>query len=99
MAKTDQEKKAEQRKRDRLIGYREVTVRVAEEHVDAVREFAAQMPGPKSFEQRISDAADRARAELQDLYERAREYEGREIAPSELTRDPIALAALPAPGK
>lgn len=40
------ERKALQRRRDRALGWREVTVRVAIEHVDAVRAYAASLPAP-----------------------------------------------------
>lgn len=41
------ERKALQRKRDRLLGWREVTVRVAQEHAEQVRDFAASLPDPR----------------------------------------------------
>lgn len=43
---TPAERKAAQRRRDRLAGWTEVTVKVAASHVDEVREFAAALPAP-----------------------------------------------------
>lgn len=44
---TAAQRKAAQRQRDKLMGWREVTVRVAQEQADALREFAASLPDPK----------------------------------------------------
>lgn len=41
------ERKKLQRQRDRAAGWTEVTVKVAVEHADAVRRFAAQLPAPQ----------------------------------------------------
>lgn len=43
---TAAERKAMQRSRDRLLGWREITVRVAQEHAERVRDFAASLPDP-----------------------------------------------------
>lgn len=46
MALTHAEKKRKQRERDRIAGWREITIRVGQEHVDAVREFVASLSPP-----------------------------------------------------
>ncbi len=43
---TPAERKAAQRRRDRLAGWVEVVVRVAADQVGAVRDFAASLPPP-----------------------------------------------------
>lgn len=40
------ERKKLQRQRDKALGWIEITVKVAAEHADAVRIFAAQLPPP-----------------------------------------------------
>ena len=44
---TPAERKRTQRQRDKLMGYIEVTVKVAQEHAEQVREFAASLPEPR----------------------------------------------------
>lgn len=46
MGLTVAQRKAAQRRRDKLSGWSEVTVKVATEHVEAVRAFAASLPPP-----------------------------------------------------
>lgn len=41
------ERKKLQRQRDKALGWIEITVKVAAEHADAVRIFAAQLPPPR----------------------------------------------------
>lgn len=41
------ERKKLQRQRDKALGWIEITVKVAAEHADAVRQFAAQLPAPR----------------------------------------------------
>lgn len=43
---TAAQRKAAQRQRDKLLGWREVTVRVAQEQADVLRQFAATLPDP-----------------------------------------------------
>lgn len=47
MMTTAAQRKAAQRQRDKILGWRELTVRVAQEHADALRQFAATLPEPK----------------------------------------------------
>lgn len=44
---TAAQRKAAQRQRDKILGWREVTVRVAQEQADVLRQFAATLPDPK----------------------------------------------------
>lgn len=41
------DRKRLQRQRDKAAGWAEVTVKVASEHVETVRSFAAQLPPPR----------------------------------------------------
>lgn len=41
------ERKKKQRQRDKLLGWQEVTVRVAADQADVVRDFAAKLPAPQ----------------------------------------------------
>ena len=65
MPMTAREKKAKQRERDRLAGWREITLRVGQEHVEAVRAFAASLPDPEPpTDPRQLDLLDRIDDEL-----------------------------------
>lgn len=46
MSMSAAQKKRKQRERDRLLGWREITVRVGQEHGEAVRAFVASLPEP-----------------------------------------------------
>jgi hypothetical protein len=46
MGMTAAQRKAAQRRRDKVAGWSEVTVKVALEHAEAVRAFAASLPPP-----------------------------------------------------
>jgi len=48
MGMTAAQRKFAQRRRDRVAGWSEVTVKVAAEHADAVKAFAASLPPPPS---------------------------------------------------
>lgn len=62
---TSREKKRKQRERDRLLGWREITVRIGQEHVDAVRDFVASLPPPQPpTDPRQLDLLDRIEEEL-----------------------------------
>lgn len=57
--------KALQRKRDRALGWREVTLKVAAEHVAELRRYAANLPGPRPVQDaRQLDLIARIEAEL-----------------------------------
>lgn len=65
MPMTHAEKKAKQRQRDRLRGWREITVRVGQEHVEAVRDFVASLPDPEPpTDPRQLDLLDRIQCEI-----------------------------------
>ena len=88
------QRKADQRRRDRLAGWVEVTVKVAVDRVDDVRNYAASLPPPPTFGDKIEKEAKGARAEIQKIYDTACEHRGKRVDPSSLTSDPIVLAAL-----
>ena len=46
---TNAEKKREQRRRWKAAGWYELRIRVAAEHADEVRAFAASLPAPKAM--------------------------------------------------
>lgn len=43
---TPAERKRKQRRRDELAGWRELRVKVGQEHVESVRDFVASLPPP-----------------------------------------------------
>lgn len=62
---TSREKKRKQRERDALLGWREITVRIGQEHVEAVRDFVASLPPPQPpTDPRQLDLLDRIEEEL-----------------------------------
>lgn len=67
MVLTHAEKKRKQRERDRISGWREITVRVAQEQVDVVRDFVANLPPPASpTDPRQLDLLDRIDREIEN---------------------------------
>lgn len=67
MSMSAAQKKRKQRERDRLLGWREITVRVGQEQVDAVRDFVAGLPPPEPpTDPRQLDLLDRIDEELAD---------------------------------
>lgn len=66
-AMTHAQKKAKQRQRDKLRGWREITVRVGQEHVEAVRDFVASLPDPESpTDPRQLDLLDQIEREIEN---------------------------------
>lgn len=65
MSLTAARRKALQRQRDRSLGWVEVTVKVAADQAQAVRDFAASLPPPSlPTDPRQLDLIDRIEAEL-----------------------------------
>jgi hypothetical protein len=65
MSADDSRRKKLQREKDRALGWREVVVKVAEDQVTAVRNFAASLPAPQTpIDPRQLDLIDRIEAEL-----------------------------------
>lgn len=71
MTKTTRERKADQRHRDQIAGWKEVTVRVAADRADAVRNYAASLPDPPTFGERLEACARDACVEIQKVYDLA----------------------------
>ena len=62
---TTAQKKAKQRERDKLMGWREINLRVGQEHVEAVRAYVASLPPPEPpTDPRQLDLLDRIDQEL-----------------------------------
>ena len=65
MAMTSAQKKAKQRQRDKLLGWREVTLRIPADQTEAVRAFVAGLPDPQPpRDPRQLDLIDRIEEEL-----------------------------------
>lgn len=65
MAMTAAQKKARQRERDRLKGWVHLTVKVGQEHAQAVKDFVASLPDPSPpHDPRQLDLIDRIEEEL-----------------------------------
>jgi hypothetical protein len=62
---TPGQRKRAQRKRDKMLGWQEVTLKVGREHVEALRAFASSLPDPEPpTDPRQLDLIDRIEEEL-----------------------------------
>jgi hypothetical protein len=90
---TPAERKKLQRKRDRALGWVEVTVKVSASQVEAVRAFAASLPDPVPPKDPAQlDLIERIEAELSDQDDQEAEREAANIEAGEAQMDADLLA-------